>query len=139
MDFKEFLLLEDDGMIPRSDSEGRRPDDPKPPKRHPMINRIAALARGIKSIYTHARDQRKRTKAGTVVPITASTNITDPTLKRICELVSAAQVVSPGEPRSTKAAVSKRRLSRDLAITTSTQRERATGKSAGSGQKSALT
>ena len=95
MDFKEFLLLEDDGMIPRS-GDDRRPGDQKRPKRHRITNQIAALVRGIKTLYTHARDQRKRTQAGTVVPIVASTNITDPTLKRICELVSAASVASPG-------------------------------------------
>ena len=87
MDFKEFLLLEDAGMIPRSEDD-RRPGDQKRPKRHRTANIIASAARAIKGLYTHARDQRKRTQAGTVVPITASTNITDPTLKRICELVS---------------------------------------------------
>lgn len=152
MDFKEFLLLEEEEEekrkhTPRRSGPSRRAGDDPPPKSYPKLQKAVDTYRLARSSIIAAKRKRDRTDADTTVRIAASTDLTNPTLKRLSEIVenlversivSASEIVPKGAPTSTKAAVGMTKLTRTLRTGTSGQRERMRGISAGAGQKGAL-
>jgi len=150
MDFKEFLLLEGDAEESKDQAKKReekrkefkpRPNDPKAPESTPIRSTASTLAKITHGSLKAVKNKRDKVDADTTVRIAASTDLTNPILKRLSEIVenlverggivSATEVVDKGAPTSTQAAKGMYKLTRKIRTGDSAARGAARGQSAG--------
>tara|TARA_R110001583_G_scaffold193493_1_gene362087 strand:+ start:805 stop:1245 length:441 start_codon:yes stop_codon:yes gene_type:complete len=137
MDFKEFLLLEGDAEESKDQAKKRdekrkfkpRPGDPKAPESSALKSTAKTLIRLTHGSLQAAKKSRKYKDADTRVQIAASTNLINPAMKRLFEIVASTEVSD--QPSSSQAAIGMRKLNRKLRTGTSAERGSARGMSAG--------